>query len=198
MNLSSSHSTTGTTISLQLKDKMVFLNGECGGTIPASTTFHEYDEIDSETGEYFTSKPTIIQIIRELVNHFGGEDLNKIIISDLDNRVKKVMKWANGFLLYHYYNINDAQIATFSTVPFSLEDGRKHGDLGKLEKELERVEKEYDEKDSSNYTELQWNQLTKDYEDNVKFLKDEIVKYIKFVMFFFFNFHYFFFIKIKL
>ena len=71
---------------------MVFLNGECGGTISASTTFHEYDEIDPETGNYFVSKPTIVQIIRELVNHFGGEQLSKIIISDVPLRIKKVMK----------------------------------------------------------------------------------------------------------
>jgi hypothetical protein len=37
----SSHSSSGTTISLQLKDKMCTLNGECGGTIPASTQFDE-------------------------------------------------------------------------------------------------------------------------------------------------------------
>src|SRR5699024_12045310 len=41
-----SHSTTGTTISLQLKDKMCLLNGECGGTIPASTQFDEYETIE--------------------------------------------------------------------------------------------------------------------------------------------------------
>ena len=49
---------------------MVFLNGECGGTLPASVTFHEYDILDPSLGEYVRSKPTIVQIIRELVNHF--------------------------------------------------------------------------------------------------------------------------------
>lgn len=36
-----SHSLSGISISLQLKDKMCLLNGECGGTIPASTQFDE-------------------------------------------------------------------------------------------------------------------------------------------------------------
>ena len=39
-----SHSLSGSTISLNLKDKMVLLNGECGGTLPASVTFNEREE----------------------------------------------------------------------------------------------------------------------------------------------------------
>ena len=50
INPSLSHSTNGTTISLTLKDKMCLLNGECGGVIPASTQFDEYETID-ENGE---------------------------------------------------------------------------------------------------------------------------------------------------
>lgn len=99
INPSISHSATGATISLQLKDKMCLLNGECGGTIPASTQFDRYDVIN-EKGEYVTERPTIIQIIRELVNHFGGEQLGKIIISDIDNRIKKVMKWTGNNPVY--------------------------------------------------------------------------------------------------
>lgn len=101
-NPSISHSKTGTSISLSLKDKMALLNGECGGVIPASTVFHEYEIMDPETGEYILQKPTIVQIIREVVNHFGGEQLGKIIISDLDTRIKKVMKWTGTSPLYHY------------------------------------------------------------------------------------------------
>jgi hypothetical protein len=100
MNLSSSHSTSGTTVTLQLKDKMVFLNGECGGTLPAAVDFHEYEVLNPETGDYFFQKPTIVQIIQELVNHFGGESLEKIIISDIDTRIKKVMKWIGDKPLY--------------------------------------------------------------------------------------------------
>lgn len=161
MNLSSSHSTSGTTVSLQLKDKMVFLNGECGGTIPASTTFHEYDEIDPETGDYVTQKPTIIQIIRELVNHFGGEDLNRIIISDLDNRIKKVMKWTQENPLYHYQDNMGG--AFFTLTPLSEEDARAHGRLGELEDELHQLDKKFSEEDSSNYAPSDWYQFQQDY-----------------------------------
>lgn len=96
-----SHSSSGSTISLQMKDKMCLLNGECGGTIGASTKFDEYETVTPE-GETVISKPTIVQIIRELVNHFGGEDISKILISDIDNKVKQVMKWIGSDALYQY------------------------------------------------------------------------------------------------
>ena len=44
-NISLSHSTGGVQISLQFKDKMCLLNGENGGGLPASITFHEYDQL---------------------------------------------------------------------------------------------------------------------------------------------------------
>ena len=94
-----SHSTSGTSISLQLKDKMCLLNGECGGTIPASTQFDEYETVD-ENGNWIIKKPVLYQIITEVVNHFGGEQLGKILISDLDTRVKQVMKWTGNTPVY--------------------------------------------------------------------------------------------------
>lgn len=99
INPSISHSTGGTTMSVSLRDKMVLLNGEVGGIIPASTQFDQYDTVD-ENGQWITLRPTIVQIIRELVNHIGGEQLGKIIISDLDTRIKKVMKWTGNTPIY--------------------------------------------------------------------------------------------------
>ena len=98
-NSSLSNGTGGTTISLQLKDKMCLLNGDCGGRLPASVTFHEYETID-ENGKYIIVKPVIYQIIQEVVNHFGGEQLGKIIISDIDTRIRQVMKWVGSSPLY--------------------------------------------------------------------------------------------------
>lgn len=113
INPSISHGADGVTISLQLKDKMCLLNGECGGVIPASTTFNEYETVD-ENGNFFLTYPTIFQIIQELVNHFGGEQLGKIIISDIDTRVKKVMKWVGSSPLYI---IKDAEGGTVQYTP---------------------------------------------------------------------------------
>ena len=99
INPNLSHSASGVTMSLQLKDKMCLLNGECGGVIPASTQFDEYETID-ENGKYVVERPVILQIIREALNHFGGEQLGKIIINDVDTRIKQVMKWTGSTPLY--------------------------------------------------------------------------------------------------
>lgn len=114
INPSISHSGGGINISLQLKDKMCLLNGECGGTLPSSVTFNEYETID-ENGEYVISYPTIFQIIQELVNHFGGEQLGKIIISDLDTRIKKVMKWTGSSPLFIIKKIQNGVIQYIPT-----------------------------------------------------------------------------------
>ena len=88
-----------TTASLQLKDKMCLLNGECGGLLPASVTFSSYDTLDAN-GAYQIEQPTIYTIIKYVVNYFGGEQLSKILISDVDERVRKVMKWTGSNPLY--------------------------------------------------------------------------------------------------
>ena len=104
-----SRSNGGTTISLQLKDKMCLLNGDCGGTFSASVELHTYDTID-EYGEWVTQYPTIYQIIQEVVHHYGGEQLGKIIISDVDTRIKKVMKWIGSTPLYIGVEMGDGVV----------------------------------------------------------------------------------------
>ena len=98
-SVSISHSDSGLLVSIQGQDKMCLLNGDCGGTFPASVVFDSYETLGDE-GEWVIQRPTIYQIIRELVNHFGGQQLNKIVISDLDTRVKQVMKWTGSSPLY--------------------------------------------------------------------------------------------------
>jgi len=107
---------SGTSISLTLHDKMALLNGECGGTFPASIVFHEIEDID-ENGDIQITSPTIYQIIQELVNHFGGEQLGKIIISDIDSKIKKVMKWMGATPLYLYQELREdgTNYSSFST-----------------------------------------------------------------------------------
>lgn len=98
-NFSFNHSLSGTSVSLELKDKMCLLNGECGGVLPAATIFNSRENQD-EQGNVIISYPTIFQIIMELVNHFGGEQLGNIIISDIDDRVKRVMMWIGNKPLF--------------------------------------------------------------------------------------------------
>ena len=110
-----SNSLSGINIALTLHDKMALLNGECGGTLPASIILSQVEDID-ENGATVINRPTIYQIIQQLVNHFGGEQLGKIIISDIDNQAKQVMKWTGSTPLYYYTSIQDAHpYYTFST-----------------------------------------------------------------------------------
>ena len=98
-SVSITHSLSDLNISIQFKDKMCLLNGECGGTLPASVVFDSYETVD-EQGNSIVVQPNIYQIIFELVNHFGGQQLGKIIISDIDTRIQKVMKWTGSTPLY--------------------------------------------------------------------------------------------------
>ena len=101
-SLNINHSNQGTTISLTLHDKMALLNGECGGIFPASVTLSEVDDINQKGEIQIKEKLSIYQLIQELVNHFGGQQLGKIIISDIENKIKKVMKWTGSIPLYLY------------------------------------------------------------------------------------------------
>lgn len=111
------NSSSGLSISLTLHDKMALLNGECGGTLPATVVFHQIEDVDDKGNTYITN-PTIYQIIQELVNHFGGEQLGKIIISDVPNQIKKVMKWTGSTPLYLTQSVDPETgvlIATYDT-----------------------------------------------------------------------------------
>ena len=94
-NPSLSHSLEGVTINMQLKDKMCLLNGDLGGQIHSSVEFSYQDKtINQNNGISVEKKPVLIfNIIKELVNHWGNEDLNKIIISQVPLQIKQVVKW---------------------------------------------------------------------------------------------------------
>lgn len=112
------HDTNGINISLTLHDKMALLNGQCGGILPASTTFSQIERVN-EKGEIYISESTIYQIIQQLVCHFGGEQLGKIIISDIDNKIKRPVTWNETYPLYKNVSIDSMGTLSylFSTEP---------------------------------------------------------------------------------
>lgn len=91
--------TTGWNISIQGKDKIALLDGTAGGVLPASVTFHE-KRIELRNGDVQILYPTIYQIIYEAVNHWGGELIENIIISDLDDKVKMLVKYIGDEPIY--------------------------------------------------------------------------------------------------
>ena len=117
-----------TTLSAQLKDKMCLLNGECGGTITSSIQLDRMDTID-QNGNWITIKPTISQIIREAVNHLGGEQLARILISDIDERIKSVMRWTGTSPVY-WITEDNLNILTTNKAKWDGSIGRAfyHGD----------------------------------------------------------------------
>lgn len=118
INPSISNSNGGIQISLQLKDKMCLLNGECGGVIPAAVDFANMEQYD-EKGNLLQIKPTIYQIIQEVVNHYGGEQLGKILIDGLDKKVRQVVKWQGDKPVYYYEkkigNVEDYYACGYTT-----------------------------------------------------------------------------------
>ena len=124
-----SHSTGGTSLQVSLRDKMCLLNGECGGVIPASTQFDQYETLD-ENGNWIIEKPLFEQIIREVVNHFGGEQLSKIIISDVPSRIKKVMKWIGNTPLYWLKDIYEMTTNYAETVGHTYQMFEYGEDIG--------------------------------------------------------------------
>lgn len=86
----------GVTISISLKDKMCLLNGDAGGVIPASVTFSQREDSNGDI-----QKPLISQIIFQLVNHFGAEDAAKIVVEDIDDKIKQVMKYTGSNPIYY-------------------------------------------------------------------------------------------------
>ena len=124
----SASSSVSSAVSLQLtlKDKMCGLSGDVSGTLPSAVIFDEMDTQDA-SGAYVTKKVLVYDIIKELVNHYGGEDLNNIVIEDVPRRIKRVMKWTGSNPLYLVPKQSGSAgvvwYAAYIDKPETLEDG---------------------------------------------------------------------------
>lgn len=111
-----SSSSSAVNINLTLTDKMAMLNGDVGGKLPAATIF-DTEITQTETGESSKVKVPVYRIIQEAVNHFGGEDLNNIVIEDVPLRIKRIMQWTGDTPLYLVSNGGTAESGTLSYIP---------------------------------------------------------------------------------
>lgn len=123
-NPSISHGMDGITISMNLKDKMCLLNGEVAGIISTPTNFSIKDElVDTSTNQSVINEYVVLyDIIKQLVNHWGGEILSNIIISDVPLLVKQAVEWNNSESQVYIWsktngNTNDYQLTFTSTTP---------------------------------------------------------------------------------
>ena len=87
----SSSAESSVSLSIGLKDKMAGLNGDVGGTFPNTV---QLDQVITQLpdGSYAEQNVPIYNLIQEMVNHYGGEDLNNIIIEDIPSRIRQVVK----------------------------------------------------------------------------------------------------------
>lgn len=94
----SSSTTGGVNLNLTFKDKMCMFNGDLGGKFGSTVTF---DVMDTQlpSGEYVEEKVLLYNIVKELIHHYGGEDLNNMII-DIPLRIKRVMRWMGSSPIY--------------------------------------------------------------------------------------------------
>lgn len=119
-------STSGWTISISGKDKMCLLDGTAGGTFPGSITFHE-SYIQKDNGDIEIVYPTIFQIIYEAVNHWGGEDIQNIIITDIEETCKMLVKYIGDKPIYFSNNYESMDFSPSADFPHMISYGQNAG-----------------------------------------------------------------------
>lgn len=119
-------STSGWTISISGKDKMCLLDGTAGGTFPGSITFHE-SYIQKDNGDIEIVYPTIFQIIYEAVNHWGGEDIQNIIITDIEETCKMLVKYIGDKPIYFSNNYESMDFSPSADFPHMISYGQDAG-----------------------------------------------------------------------
>ena len=121
-----SRSTSGWNISISGKDKMCLLDGTAGGTFPASITFHE-NYIQKDNGDIEIVYPTIFQIIYEAVNHWGGEAIENIIITDIEETAKMLVRYIGDKPIYFSHNYESMDFAPGPDFPHMISYGQDAG-----------------------------------------------------------------------
>lgn len=117
-SVSVNHSAEDLSVNLELEDKMALLNGDCGGELPCSVTFHSYDQIQ-EDGSIKSYPQKIYDLIQGLIVYYGKENLANIIINDIPSELKNTVRYTGEGELY--YNQNTSVFAKSSN--FLVYDG---------------------------------------------------------------------------
>ena len=121
-------SNSGVNISLTLNDKTALLNGDVGGIIPAGTVLSEVEEYNADATERVVKKLLFKDIIKYLVVDLGGEDPGNVIIEDIPDTIRKVMKWTGDTSLY--YDNNKKIFDTIKPSNFNTENGDREFEFG--------------------------------------------------------------------
>lgn len=109
-----SQTTNNYNVSISGKDKMCLLNGDLGGSLPASIDFgiEEYFDVESGVTTY-TSIP-IPKIIREAVHAYAGEPYYNIVINDLDEAAVELLEYRGDVPLYMLRDVNADEFVNYT------------------------------------------------------------------------------------
>ena len=94
-----SSTSSAVNLSLNLKDKMCLLNGDIGGKLPATIQFNTMTTQTSD-GSIIEQDVLYYNLIIELLNHWGGEELSNIVIQDVPLRIRKIVQWIGEENIY--------------------------------------------------------------------------------------------------
>ena len=104
-----SHATNNATISISGKDKMCLLNGDFGGSLPASIDFATIGNADGTI-----TKIPIFNIIREMLHAYAQEAYENIIINDLDNIAVELLEYRGNVPLYMVRNVATGEFENYT------------------------------------------------------------------------------------
>lgn len=102
-------STSNYTISINGKDKMCLLNGEIGGSLPASIDFGKEEYVDLDEGTITYTQIPIKKIIRESLHAYAMEPYHNIIINDLDESGLELLEYRGDAPAYLFYDIEESE-----------------------------------------------------------------------------------------
>ena len=130
-NASFTHNTSSISVNISAKDKMCLLNGEVGGSIPDTIILHERIEnkVIEETKEEVSvyTHPTVFQIIQELVNHYGAEQLQNIYINDIPNQARQLMSYIGDVPVWFEETIDSNGQTTYTGNPSFQQQNENDG-----------------------------------------------------------------------
>ena len=109
-----SQTTNNYNVSISGKDKMCLLNGDLGGSLPASIDFGVEEYFDVESGVTTYTNIPIPKIIREAVHAYAGEPYYNIVINDLDEAAVELLEYRGDIPLYMLRDVNADEFVNYT------------------------------------------------------------------------------------
>ena len=114
--ISESANTSSYTINISAKDKGCLINGEIGGSLPATIDFGKIDTYSKNDKNELVKTTTYLEIkdiIKNSMMIYGGERLENIIINDVDDYGLELLNYNSDTPLYMLYNYTNDSTTNF-------------------------------------------------------------------------------------